>query len=424
VLSRVNGLRVAARSSVFALKGKQLDARIIGDTLGVTTLLGGSVRRSGERLRVRVELVNVRDGYTIWSETYERELSDVFAVQDDIARSILTRLQLNEASTTNTADARKATSVEAYDIYLKGRFLWNRRTEDAVRRSVDFFKASIAKDSSFALAHAALGDAYSVLGNNHFMSSAEALPKAKIAAQEALRLDSRLAEAHAALGWFFFAHDRDWAKAEAEFRLAISLNPSYPSAHHWYALQLSVLSRHDEAIAEMTRALQLDPLSPLMGTILGTQYLFAGRTSEALRQLQQTRDVHPSYPMTLFWLGQTYQHAGDSASAITEARNAVLSDSTNPRMLLGLSRTYAATGHHAEARRIAADVRTRFGGRFSPVQMAWVHASLGENAAAIQWLERAYAQRDSWLNNLAVDPALASLKSEAAVRKLRERLRL
>ncbi|MGQ0537781.1 MAG: tetratricopeptide repeat protein, partial [Gemmatimonadaceae bacterium] len=354
---------------------------------------------------------------------YERQLRDIFAVQDEIALAIVEQLRLRLPADLRDTSTRKPL-LEAYDLYLKGRFFWNRRTEEGLRRSVDFFTQSIAKDSTFALAHAALADAYNVLGTYSFMAPQEALPRARAAAEQARTLDSTLAEAHAALGFALFWHERDWSGAEHELRRAIALNASYATAHHWYSLLLSDLGRHDEAIGEMRTALRLDPLSPIISTILGTRYLFAGQLTEALGQLERTREMHPSYPLMLFWLGQTQQYLGNSAAALAAARAAVRSDTTNAMMHLGLARIYAALGRNEEARHILDDVARRFAGRFSPVHVAWVHAALGDRTKGAERLEGAYLTRDGWLNNLAVDPALKPLLAEPRVRQLLQRLQL
>ncbi|MGI9076321.1 MAG: protein kinase domain-containing protein [Gemmatimonadaceae bacterium] len=423
-LAKVGELRVTSRTSAFTLKGSKASIREIADMLKVNAVLEGSVRKAGDRLRVTAQLINVKDDSPLWSNTYERTLADVFEMQDEIARAIVDALRVRLASnSTAPLVSHSTTDVEAYTLYLQGRYHWNKRTEEGLRTGIAFFQKALERDSTYALAYTGLADSYNVQATYNFVPSINALPRARVAARTALRLDSTSAEAHAALGFVLFWHDRDWAAAERHFRMAIALNPSYPTAHHWYSLYLSDMSRQDESIDAMRRAYTLDPLSPIIGTILATRYLFADRTQQALAEIQRARVLHPDYPLGMFWSAQIRLEAGDTAGAIVDAQQAVRADSTNPMMRLGLARVYALAGRTSEARSIATEVQ-KSASRGSPVHMAWVYAALGDKDEAVRWLWLAYEARDGWLHNLVVDPALEPVLSDPRVRQLRKALRL
>jgi len=423
-LSRIDGLRVVARTSAFSFKGKGLDAREIGRRLAVANVLEGSVRKTGRQVRVTAQLIDARTGFQLWSEKYDRTLKDVLAIQDEISNAIASRFRLRLGASAATPAASTPESEEALELYLKGRFFWNKRTEQGVTRSIEYFHQAIDKDSTYARTYAGLGDAYNILAAYSFIPPATAFARAREAAVQALRLDSTLPEAHAALGFVLFQRDHDWREAEARFRTAIRLDPDYPTAHHWYSLLLSDLGRHDEAISSMRRAQALDPLSLIINTILATRYLFARRYDEARAQIGRALELDPSYPLALFWLGQIELKRGNREAATAALRRAVAADSTNPMMHLGLAYVLAAAGERGEAAAIVRRVPATFGERVAPVHMAWAHHALGQRDDAVAWLERGYQRDDLWINNLAVDPLLDGIHSDPRVRRLLARLRL
>ena len=270
-LAKVPGLRVVSRTSAFAFKGKQIDVRSIGAQLNVQAVVEGSVRRAGRRLRLSAQLTNVADGYQLWSETFDRELEDVFAIQDELSRGIVRALQIRLLGAESAALVKPSTDdFEAYTLYLKGRHFWNRRTEAGLRLGLDYFEQALARDPGYAPAHAGVADSYAILGFYSSLPPTEAFPKARQAASRALELDPTLAEARPALAYVAMYHDWDWAGAEREFRLAIALNPGYSTTHQWYGNFLSILGRFDESVAEFSRAIALDPVpAPEFGAGVG-----------------------------------------------------------------------------------------------------------------------------------------------------------
>ncbi|MDQ3881513.1 MAG: protein kinase, partial [Chloroflexota bacterium] len=340
-LSKVQGLRVPARTSVFALKGKDLDARAIGDTLKVATVLEGSVRRSGGRLRVGAQLVSAKDNGVLWSETYDRDLADVFQVQDELARAIVgaLRLQLKLTNRADTALVEAPTEdLEAYNLYLQGRYVWNRRTYESLLKAARYFERAVERDSTYAQAYAGLADAYVLLPAYGPARPKEAFSKARRAAERALALDSTLAEAHTSLAYSLELADYDWAGAEAAFRRAIALNPNYATAHHWYAEYLSIVGRHQEALAEFERARALDPLSRIISADRGLALARAGRYDDAIRELRATLELDPNFFVTHVFLCSAYLSKRRPREAVPECERAA-----------ALSRRNGGLGHLAYA---------------------------------------------------------------------------
>ena len=276
-LAKVEGLKVAARTSSFYFKGKNIDVGQIGEALGVTTVLEGSVRRSGNRLRITAQLINTTDGFHLWSELYDRELKDIFDVQEEITLAIVDSLKLKLLGEGRAKVLRRYTeNAEAYSLYLRGRFFWNKRTTEGFRQAIEYFEQAIELEPNYALAYSGIADCYNCSGFAYdlgWMRQAEVMSKAKAAAIKALEIDDTLAEAHTSLAYAKHLFDWDWEGSEKLFRLAIALNPNYANAHHWFAHLLIATSRVDEALAESERALELDPLSAVMNTHLGWHYL-------------------------------------------------------------------------------------------------------------------------------------------------------
>ena len=291
-LTAIDGVRVVSRTAAFQFKGKDLDVREIGRRLGVATILEGSVRKAGNRLRITVQMSNVADGFQVWSERYDRTIDDVFALQDEIGRMIVDKLKVKlirrgEGSGSGQAVRRHTDSVEAYQAYLRGRHSWNKRTGDAFEDAVGYFRRSIDRDPTYALPYAGLADTYCALGYYNTLPPKDAFPKAKAAATKALDIDSGLAEAHASLGFARLFYDRDWADADAELRHAIELNPQYATAHQWQGWVLLVLERFDEALVCFRHAYSLDPLSLVINDHLGYALTLAGLPDQAMAQLHR-----------------------------------------------------------------------------------------------------------------------------------------
>ncbi len=402
-LTQLEDLRVAARTSCFAFKGKALDVGEIGAKLKVATVLEGSVRRAGNRLRITAQLVNVADGYHLWSERYDREMEDVFAIQDDIARAIAGRLQVTLTGEAGERLVEPPTkSLEAYDLYLKGRFFVNRVLEvdgEGPRKGIDYFEQALALDPGYALAHAGIADAYNFLGNTGILPPKQALTKAKEAALRALELDETLAETHCALGWILMFSDYDWAGAERHLRRAIELAPSSVDAHLRYSdYLLWVQGRFDEAVAEARRGVKLEPTSVVAHTWLGRHLCRVGRYDEAIAQLHKAVELDPSHWHAYHMLAETYRLKSMYPEAIAAVQTAIDLAGPHTWNLGDLALAYAASGKTAEAEAIYDELLAR--SRREYVQPSWlglISAALGRKDEAFEWFDRAYNERDPLL---------------------------
>lgn len=413
-LSRVPGLRVAARTSSFAFKDKPADVREVGARLGVETVLEGSVRTSGNALRVTAQLVSVRDGYPFWSETYERRLDDAFAIQDEIARQIVGRLRpaVPEAAAA-VAPPAESIDPEAYDLYLKGRYAWHQRTRAGLLQAARLMEDAVSRAPRYARGLAGLGEAYAVLGFYDYLPPAEAFPKAAEAAGRALALDSGLASPHATLAYVALYHDWDFVTSEREFQRAIANDSGYSTAHQWYGNLLTAAGRFDEAERAMRRAMELDPLSLIANAALGWVHYYAGEPRRAIAQLDRTLELDPRFELAQLWKGQAYlliaRH--DSGRALIEG--VVRSSGRSTLALTALAYVHAAAGDVREARELLAEVEARAGADYVPsYEIARVYAALDDRDRALDWLERAARERSHSIAFLTVDPALAPLRGD------------
>jgi serine/threonine-protein kinase len=423
-LSRVSGLRVAARTSAFQFKGRADDVRRIGRELSVDSVLEGSVRTAGSRLRVTVQLVSAADGYQLWSERYDREIEDVFALQDDIAATIVETLRLELAGAEGPRVRRGTADVEAYQDYLKGRYWWNQRQEGGLRKAVGFFEAAIAKDPSYALAHAGLADSYSVIGFYGFMPPREAFARAKRAAETALRLEPDLAESHVSMAFVHFWFDWDFDKAEVEFRRAAAIDPDNINAHMFLGQMLAAIGRVDEAEVEWKRAIEIDPLSPLTHGIVGSGLFFARRHEEGCARCRRALEIDPDHVQSLFALTMNAVGLGRLDEAIEAAERAVRIAGRSSAFFQGtLGFALAAAGRRDEAEAIARDLAARRELEYvPPMPIAWIEVALGNRERALDRLEQAYDERNSSMFTVAclqlLDPLRGEPRFEALVRKL------
>ncbi len=415
-LSQLPNLAVMSRSSVFRYKGRETDPQAAGRELKVQAVLAGRVTQRGDNLAVSVELVDVRTNRQLWGEHYNRKLSDLLAVQEEISREISEKLRLKLSGEDKQRLARRSTeNAEAYQAYLKGRYYWNKRTEEGFRKAIENFQQAVEKDPSYALAYAGLADSYVLLGDYKFEMPMEAYPKAKAAAKKALEIDDILAEAHTSLAYVHFRFDRDWPAAEQEFQRALQLNPGYATAHHWYSLFLSDMGRHDLALAEIKRAQELEPLSVLMSSHVGTVLYQARQYDQAIEQLRKALEMDPGFPYAHWRLGQVLAQKGRYEEAAAELQKA-------GALIKSPGYAYALAGRAAEARKAIEQMSGR-----RPVQateIAAVYAGLGEKRKALEWLERAYEEREGWLIEIKVDPRFDSLRSEPQFQDLLRRMGL
>ena len=423
-LSKVPGLRVAARTSAFAFKGKNDDIRAIGRKLGVGTVLEGSVRRSGKRLRVSARLVDAANGYQMWADEYERDETDVFKVQDELTHAIVAALQLHLTPSGGAAIARRGTSsVEAYNLYLQGRFFYEKRSEDGLTKAAQYFEGAIKLDSNYAAAYAGLAESYGLLGSFGFRVPRDMYPKAKPAALRALALDSTLAEAHTALGYVNLFYDFDYEAGNHELTDAIELNPQYAPARLFRSWYFLAAGKPDEAVREIERARSLDPLSLIINTRAGTMRFFAKQYDSAMVQLLHTLELDPGYGLAHMQLSRAYLALGRCADALREASVGGVGAGNYEGANVG----YAAArcGDSALARRELRQRLEQAERGYVPADVvARLYAGLGERSKALDWLERAYRQ-DTWsLMLLQVEPMYDNLRSEPRFQALVRRMRL
>ncbi|MFL6294200.1 MAG: tetratricopeptide repeat protein, partial [Thermoanaerobaculia bacterium] len=424
-LTRLQGLRVASRTSAFQYKDRAVDVRTIGSELNVRTVLEGSVRKAGNRLRITVQLTDVQAGYSLWSGRYDREMQDIFAIQEEIAESIADTLRKTfDIPLEGVAIQRQTANLEAYHAYLRGRYFWNKRTEEDLRRGIRLFREAIEKDPRFALAHAGLADSYVLLGIYGAAPPGEVMPEAREAAARALELDKTLAEAHTSLACVAAIYDWDWPAAEESFQRAIRLAPGYATARQWYAINcLTPLMRFEEAAAELQTALELDPLSLPVSTSLAIQLFYAREHAAAAEQCRRVLEVDPDFPLARFFLGLCYAEEGRPQEAVQELLAATRD--RRAEMLAGLGYTYGRYGAKQEARIILEELVERSRQRYiSPALIAQVQVGLGDLESALEWLGRAFEAHATELAWLRVRPFFERLHGEPAFDELLDRLGL
>lgn len=405
-------LGVIARTSVMGYKhsDKRLDQ--IGRDLSVQYVLEGSLRHTADRVRITAQLIRVTDQSHLWAQDYDRSLQDVITVQDDVAASVAQEIQirLTPQELTQLSHAR-AVDPQAYEDYLKGRYFWNKRTEDGFRKGIEHFEAAIARDPNYAQAYAGLADAYVLLGGYAFAPQKDAMPKAKAAALKALAIDDHLAEAYTSLGLIVEQYEWNWAEAEKDFKRAIELNPNYSVAHHWYGDgYLALVGRNDEMIAELRKAHELDPLSLIIDVDLAKRLCYAGKHDEAIEMLRKILEADPTFMQAHYYLSQCFAMEKSYPQAIAELEKMGPLD-VNPKATAWLGRIYALTGRRKEALQIIDELRQKSQRTYiDPTFIAPIYIALGEKDRGFEWLERAYNERS---------PNLLSLKLEAAYDPIR-----
>jgi serine/threonine-protein kinase len=425
-LGRVPRLRVAARTSSFAFRGARADVREIGRTLNVESVLEGSVRRAGPQVRVGAQLVSVADGYQLWNGTYRREVADIFALQDEITDAIVEALRVELLGDGRASPLRPTEDVAAYERYLRGRFEWNRRTPPALAAAVEHLQAAIARAPDFALAHAALADAWVTLGVYGARAPADAFPPARAAAERALALDPTLAEAHTALACIHAVHEWNWEGAVERFERAMAIDPRYPTAPHWYALNCLVpLGRVAAAAAAVACARALDPLSPVVLSGVGVQRYFARAYDDAIAAQREALAVDDRFGMAHFFLGQALAGQGRFAEAIAAFAAARVLVGDAVEVLAALGHAHARAGEREAAERIRRDLAAQAERRYvSPTLLAQVAIGLDDGAAALDHLEAAAALRAADLIWIGVRPVFDPLRDAPRFRDLLHRLRL
>jgi serine/threonine-protein kinase len=413
-LSQLPNMKMIARSSVFRYKGREMDPRVIGRELGVRAVLMGRVMQRGDKLLVSAELVDVRDSRHLWGEQYNRRLSDIFVVQGEISREISRRLRPKLTSEEQRQLTKRYTeNAEVYQLYLKGRYFWNKRTAEGLKKGIEYFEQAIATDPTYALAYAGLADCYAVLSYYSGIPPKQSFPRAKAAAMKVLEIEEALAEAHTSLGYVKAVYDWDWLGAERDFKRAIELNPSYSTAHHWYGLYLTMLGRFDEATAELKRAQELDPLSLIIQGNAAYPFYSSRQYDRAIEQYRRTLELDPDFGEAHFGLGMSYEQQGRYEEAIAEFKQAISLSPNDFDYLTALGHTYAASGRRSEAQKILEELKELSKQRYvSAYNMAVIHAGLGQKDQAFAWLEKAYEEHSSWMWVIKVEPRLDNLRPD------------
>ena len=422
-LAKISALKVISRTSTQQYQRKPGNLSEIAKQLGVANILEGSVQKSADQVRVNVQLIKAATDAHLWADTFDRKLTDIFAVESEIAKTIAETLQAKLSGSEEHAISFKPTAdPAAHQLYLKGRFFWNKRTGDDLKKSVDYFNQAIAIDPKYALAYSGLSEAYVVLPGYAGGTPQECNPKAKAAAKRALELDDTLAEAHTALGEAFF-YDFDLSRSITEFQRAIELNPNYATAHHWYTDPLTALARYDDAIAEMKQALELDPLSLVINTTLGGTYYYARRYDEAIEQQRRTIYMDPGFYSAHENLGQALELKGALEAAIAEYQKArELND--DPFVLGLLGHAYASSNNRTEAVKILDQLQKLSTRRYvSAYSFALVYIGLGDKGEALRWLEQSYQDRaGSDIGFIKVEPLLDPLRGDPRFEALAEKV--
>jgi serine/threonine protein kinase/tetratricopeptide (TPR) repeat protein len=405
-LSKIDGLRVPARASSFSFKGKQKNIQEIGEKLKVSTILEGSVQKSGDRIRVVAHLTDVADESMLWSEDYNRELEDIFAIQEGIALAIADELKLELLSSEKEKlRIRHTNNVEAYSHYTQGLFYWNKRTVGALYTAIDHFQQAIDKDPEYALAYVGLADCYNLLSLYGSERSLESFPKAKKAALRAISLDETLGEAHNSLAYTISRFDWDQAAAEKEFKKALELNPNYATAYFWYAENLMVQGRFDEAIDKVNLALELDPVSPIINSYLSMLYLYKGEPEKALQQAKRTIEMNPNFAHARLMACAIHAVLKRFPEAIEEGKKAVELSGRSPINLAYLGSSYARAGMEEEARKILGELGEMAKTSYVPaIWIAVIYAGLNDKDRVFEWLDKAFEEHCEILAFINISP--------------------
>jgi len=426
-LSKIADLKVTSRTSTQHYKSVPENLAEIAKQLGVAHILEGSVQKSGDAVRVNVQLIKADNDSQVWAETFDRKLTDIFSVESDVAKAIADQLRAHITRQEEQVIAAKPTkNIEAYDAYLRGRYFWNKRTSDGIKHAIEHFQQSIARDPDFALGHAGLADSYIALTFYNFAAPHETMPKAKESAIKALALDDPLAEAHASLAHILMNYDWNWSAAEKEFKRSIELKPDYATAHEWYAIHyLTATGRFEEAVQEMKRALELEPASLVMNTFMGATLYYAGRYDEAIDQCRRTIEMDPNFAVAHWHLGLAYEQRQVLDAATEEFKKAISLSAGSPLMKAALGRAYAKSQKKHEANEMLNELSELSKQQYvSAYEVATIYVALGNNEQAFQLLEQAYGEHSFHLVYLNVSPQFKPVSSDPRFQDLVQRIGL
>jgi TolB-like protein len=423
-LSAIHAINVRPTSAVQKFAGAVTDPISAGRELQVGSVLEGSIQRVGDRVRVSARLVNVDDSKTLWADQFDEKFTDIFTVEDDISQKVAARLALQLSRDEQARLTKRYTqNSEAYQLYLKGQYFWNKFNPEASKTAVEYFNQALAHDPAYALAYVGLGNAYGVMGVNNWLPPKDVFPKAEAAAQKALEIDEGLAEAHSSLGAIEMFYEWDWTAAERELRRAIELNPNEPNAHGLYSYLLTATGRFDEAIAQTQLNLRLNPLSPITYADMARAFYYARRYEEAIAAGQQALEMDTNFVLARLTVGEAYEQKGMYEESFAELRKVNESRGGFPEALGAIGHAYAVAGRRDEALKTLEELQ-RISTReyVSSLQFAMIYAGLGEKEKAIEQLESAADDRAGWLINLGVDPRFDALRSEPRYQAMLRRL--
>jgi TolB-like protein/DNA-binding winged helix-turn-helix (wHTH) protein/Tfp pilus assembly protein PilF len=425
-LAQISALRVISRTSVMVYKGARKPLPQIARELNVDAVVEGTVLRSGDQVRITAQLIEASTDKHLWSQSYEGELRDSLALQNNVARAIAEQIRINLTPQEQAALKNvKVVNPQAYESYLKGRYFWNKRTSDGLKVALAYFTQAIEEDPNYAQAYSGLADTYALLGDWQYavMTPKEAFPKAKAAAIKALELDSAMGEAHNSLAFVLDGFDWDFDSAGKEFLRAIELNPGYATAHHWYAWHLSLLGRYDEAIEEMRKALNLDPLSLIINADLAELLVLAHSYDESIQQSRKTIEMDPNFALAHNQLAQAYLQKHMYGEAVAELQKAVQLSGASPTSIANLARAYVVSGKRSEALELLSELKKRSNPGYSNAsEIAIIYASLGDTAQAMNWLEKGYEERFN--PGVLLRPGFDPLRSDSRFQNLVHRIGL
>ena len=415
---------VRPTSAIQKYNGKELNPLVAGQEQGVDAVLDGRIQREADRVRLTVQLIRVRDGVQLWGETFDKQFTDIFALEDALSERVAQSIRLKlTGEETRRFTKRSTERPDAYEAYVKGRYFWNKRTDKGMKKGLEYFRQAITLDPTFAEAYVGVADSYATLGLYAVLPPKEAFPAAKEAAKRALAMDDGLAEAHATLGFINFYYDWNGVDAGNEFRRALGDNPNYAMAHSWYGESLAAMSRFPEAVAEAERALEDDPLSLIIGSNAGWTLSLAGNADQAIEILKKAIEIDPTFPRTHYRLGRAYEQKKSYELAISELEQAVNLSGGDSCYQGSLGHAHAISGKTDQARKVLQELEGRGAQQYVPAYaIALVYAGLGENDQAITWLQKAYEDRSTSMVFLKLDPELGSLHSDPRFEQLSRRI--
>jgi TolB-like protein/lipopolysaccharide biosynthesis regulator YciM len=424
-LAHVPQLKVKSRNSVFRYKGKDVDVQKVGNDLGVSALVVGRVVPRGDRIEVSAELTDVRDNTVIWGQHYGGKSADIISLQQQIAGDLAEKLRSKLTTSEKQQVTKQGTqNPEAYELYLKGRYYWNKRTEEGLQRAIEYFQQALEKDPQYALGYTGLADCYLAMVGWELLAPREAYPRAKAAASKALELDNALAEAHTALATVRYQYDFDWEGAEPQFKRALELNSGYATGHQWYAEYLSAAGRHKEAIAEIKRAQEVDPLSVIINAIVAYVFYYARQYDQTIDESRRTLVLDPNFYPAHLYLAWAYQQKGMHLQSIAQMKEGVSLLAKQDPVRLHIAQIYAAAGRKREAQKIFDEFTQSNPGYLSAWEVAILYTLLEQHERAFGCLEKAYQQRDTGLSRLKVEPRLDPLRSDPRFAELLHRVGL